>query len=126
MLVAAALLLPIAAQAQFYPQPGYGPNVVIVPPAYPNNGDNTGGGVNMPFQPPQVGQQRLLEMLETGGVEQPPRRTTPQGCVYSGQVYSEGAIVRNEAGRQVCGPRTGAEPDASGQMPLSWRAVPGE
>ena len=120
MLIAAALLLPIAAQAQFYPQPSYGPA-----PAYPNAGDSTGSGYNMPFQPPQVGQQRLLEMLETGGVEQPARRTTPQGCVYSGQVYSEGAMVRNEAGRQVCGPRAGAEPDASGQRPLSWRAVPG-
>ncbi len=126
MLIAAALLLPIAAQAQFYPQPSYGPNVVIVPPAYPNSNDGAGTGYNMPFQPPQAGQQRLLEMLETGGVEQPARRATPQGCVYSGQVYSEGAMVRNEAGRQVCGQRAGAEPDASGQMPLSWRAVPGE
>ena len=80
----------------------------------------------MPFPSPQAGQQRLPEMLETGGVEQPPRQATPQGCIYSGQIYSEGAIVRNEAGRQVCGQRAGAEPDASGQMPLSWRAVPGE
>lgn len=128
--VAMVLLAPIgvstSAQAQYYPPPSYGPNVVIVPPVFPNGGDNTGGGYNMPFQSPQVGQQRLLEMLETGGIEQPVRRPTPQGCVYSGQIYSEGAVVRNDAGRQVCSPRAGAEPDASGQMPLSWHAVPGE
>jgi hypothetical protein len=121
-MIAATLLLPIAAQAQFYPQPSYGSNVVIVPPAYPNGG----GGSTMPIPSPQAGQQRLLEMLETGGIEQPARWTTPQGCVYSGQLYSEGATVRNDAGRRVCGPRAGAEPDDSGQMPLSWRAVPGE
>lgn len=126
IIIAATLLLPIAAQAQFYPQPSYGSNVVIVPPAYPSGGDGTGGGSTMPFQSPQAGQQRLLEMLETGGIEQPARRTMPEGCVYSGQVYSDGAIVRNDAGRQVCGPRAGAEPDGSGQMPVSWRAIPGE
>ena len=126
MLLAATLMLPIAAQAQFYPQPSYGSNVVIVPPVYPNGGNDIGGGTNMPFPSPQAGQQRLLEMLETGGIEQPERRATPAGCIYSGQAYSEGAMVRNEAGRQVCSPRAGAEPDVSGQMPLSWHTVPGE
>ena len=127
--MAVALLLPIGvttgAEAQYSSRPSYGSSIVVVPPTYPS-GDNTGGGYGMPFSSPQAGQQRLLEMLETGGVEQPPRQATPQGCIYSGQIYSEGAIVRNEAGRQVCGQRAGAEPDASGQMPLSWRAVPGE
>ena len=126
--MAVALLLPIAvstgAHAQYPSRPSYGSSIVVVPPTYPG-GDNT-GGYGMPFPSPQAGQQRLLEMLETGGVEQPPRQTTPQGCIYSGQIYSEGAVVRNEAGRQVCGQRAGTEPDASGQLPLSWRAVPGE
>jgi len=98
--------------------------IVVVPPTYPS-GDNS-DGYGMPFPSPQAGQQRLLEILETGGVEQPPRQAAPQGCIYSGQVYLDGAIVRNEARRQVCGQRAAAEPDASGQMPLSWRAVPGE
>ena len=126
--MAVALLLPIAvspvAHAQCPSRPSYGSSIVVVPPTYPG-GDNT-GGYGMPFPSSQAGQQRLLEMLETGGVKQPPHQTTPQGCIYSGQIYSEGAVVRNEAGRQVCGQRAGAEPDASGQMPLSWRAVPGE
>lgn len=112
-------------QAQYPSRPSYGSSIVVVPPTYPG-GDNTGGSYGMPFLSPQAGQQRLLEMLDTGGVEQPPRQAAPQGCIYSGQIYSEGAIVRNEAGRQVCGQRAGAEPDASGQMPLSWRAGPGE
>ena len=128
-MVAMTLLLPMGslatAQAQLYPQPSYGSSVVIVPPAFYGGGD-TGSGNNMPFPSPQAGQRRLLEMLETGGIEQLPRRDTPAGCIYSGQVYSEGAVVRSEAGRQLCGPRAGAEPDASGQMPLSWRAVSGE
>ena len=126
---AMTLLLPIGslaiAQAQVYPQPSYGSNVVIVPPAYPGGG-NTGAGDSMPFPSPQAGQRQLLEMLETGGIEQLPRRDTAPGCIYSGQVYPEGAVVRNEAGRQLCGPRAGAEPDASGQMALSWRPVSGE
>lgn len=126
--MAVTLLLPIGlstgAQAQHPSRSSYGSSIVVVPPTY-SGGDNT-GGYGMPFPSPQAGQQRLLEMLDTGGVEQSPRHATPQGCIYSGQIYSEGAIVRNDTGRQVCGPRTGAEPDASGQMPLSWRAVPGE
>ena len=127
--IAMTVMLPIGispgAQAQYSSRPSYGSSIVVVPPTY-SGVDNTGGGYAMPFPSPQAGQQRLLEMLETGGVEQPSRQATPQGCIYSGQIYSEGAIVRNEAGRQVCGQRAGAEPDASGQMPLSWRAVPGE
>ena len=129
--ITTALLLPIGSmscvQAQPYQQRSLGPSVVIVPPAYPGSDGNTGSGYDMPFPSPQAGQQRLLEMLDTGGIERPSRGiAAPQGCIYSGQIYSEGAMVRNEAGRQVCGPRAGAEPDASGQMPLSWRAVPGE
>lgn len=128
-MVAMTLLLPMGslatAQAQLYPQPSYGSSVVIVPPAFAGGG-NIGGGDNMPFPSPQAGQQRLLEMLETGGIEQLPRRDNAPGCIFSGQVYSEGTVVRNEAGRQLCGPRAGAEPDASGQMPLNWRAVSGE
>ena len=119
----AATLLPAAAYAQLS-QPGYyAPNVVVMPPGYGGYGsaeDNAS-----PFPSPLANQQRLLEMLNTGGIEPPARRTAPQGCIYAGQTYSEGAIVRNEAGRQVCGPHAGAEPDASGQVPLSWRAVPG-
>lgn len=93
------MLLPIIAEARFYTEPSYGSKVVIVPPAYPTGGGNTGIVYNMPFQSPQAGQRRLLEMLETGGVEQPVRRTMQQDYVYSGLVYSEGAIVRREARR---------------------------
>ncbi len=128
-MVAMTLLLPMSslatAQAQLYPQPSYGSSVVIVPPAF-YGGGNTGAGDSVPFPSPQAGQRQLLEMLETGGIEQHPRRDTAPGCIYSGQVYPEGAVVRIEAGRQLCGPRAGAEPDASGQMPLSWRPVSGE
>ena len=129
--VAVVLMVPLAittrAQAQFYPQPSYGSNVVVVPPSYPGGGNGTAGGYDAPFSSPPGDQHRLRDLLETGGVERPNRTSgAPQGCIYSGQIYSEDAVVRNEAGRQVCGPRAGAEPDASGQLPLSWRAVPGE
>ena len=123
----APLAITTRAQAQFYPQPSYGSNVVVVPPSYPGVGPGTTGGYDGPFSSPPGNQHRLRELLETGGVDRPSRTNgAPQGCIYSGQIYSEGAVVRNEAGRQVCGPRAGAEPDASGQLPLSWRAVPGE
>lgn len=130
---AMAVLVPIGvtapAAAQSYMRPSYGQNVIIVPPSYPGYpaGDDTGGGPGLPFLSPQAGQQRLLEMLDTGGIERPARSNdaTPPGCVYSGQIYSEGAIIRSDAGRQVCGPRAGVEPDASGQTPLAWQAVPG-
>lgn len=124
IVIAAALLLPAAAHAQSSQSGYYGRSVAITPPSY--GADSSVESYASPFPSPLARQQRLLEMLNTGGVEQPAHRTVPQGCIYSGQVYSEGAIVRNGAGRQRCDPHAGAEPDASGQLPLSWRAVPGD
>ena len=62
----------------FTARPSYGSSIVVVPPTYQGS-DNTGGGYAMPFPSPQVGQQRLLEMLETGGVEQPPPSSDTAG-----------------------------------------------
>ena len=68
--------------------------------------------------------QRLLETLDTGGIERPAPSTRPPGCIYAGQIYSEGAVVTPTNGeRQTCVPRPGAEPDLSGQMPLAWQSM---
>lgn len=117
------LTLPLAAQAQYYPPVPYGTNgTVIVPPSYP-----AGPGATMPFQSPQAGQQRMLEMLQNGGLERPEqaRPERPRGCIFAGQLYSEGAVVKSEIGLQVCDETNGAPPDARGEPPLRWRVVPG-
>lgn len=124
MMVGALLLvLPMAAQAQYYPPTPYSPNgMVIVPPAYP-----TGPGATMPFPSPQAGQQRMLEMLQNGGLERPDpaRAEPPRGCTFAGQLYSEGAVVKSEIGLQVCDETNAVPPNARGQRPLRWRVVPG-
>ncbi|MDJ0390186.1 hypothetical protein QMO56_18915 [Roseomonas sp. E05] len=129
LLVAVALLLPGMAQAQLpgqnYPYQSYiPPNVVVAPPPFAGSG--AGAGYPLPFETQQMQQQRLLEMLDTGGIARPATAATPPGCVYAGQVYTEGATVRSEGGeRQVCGPRPGARPDLNGQVPLAWQPAPG-
>lgn len=111
LVVAAALLLPGMAQAQLpgqnYPYQSYiPPNVVVTPPPFVGSG--AGSGYPLPFETQQQQSQRLLEMLDTGGIERPAPAATPPGCVFAGQVYTEGATVRSEGGdRQVCGPRPG-------------------
>jgi hypothetical protein len=80
----------------------------------------------MPFQQQQYRTQRLLEMLDTGGIEHPAAAAAPPACVFAGQVFSEGASARGEDGeRQVCAPRPGAQPDAAGPLPLIRQPAPG-
>lgn len=118
----AAVMLPLAAQAQYYPVLPYGPTVTtIVPPSY-----STGPGAAMPFPSPQAGQQRLLELLQNGGVDRPERGSEPsRGCIYAGQLYSEGAVIKSDAGRQMCSKPAGADQDGRGESLLAWRLVPG-
>lgn len=129
MLWVSMLLLPIVARAQipqrYYPQEQfYAPNVVVTPPPFVGGG--AGGGSPLPFETQQIQHQRLLEMLDTGGIERPAPAAPPLGCVFAGQVYTEGATVRSEGGdRQVCGPRPGSRPDLNGQVPLAWQPAPG-
>lgn len=100
------------------------PGVVVTPP--PFTGGEASAGNPLPFETQQMQQQRLLEMLDTGGIERPAPAATPLGCVYAGQVYTEGATVRSEGGdRQVCGPRPGSRPDLNGQVPLAWQPASG-
>lgn len=116
-------VLPTCAQAQYYPPVPYGTNgTVIVPPA-----NSSGPGAAMPFPSPQAGQQRLLELLQHGGLDrsEPARAEPPRGCIFAGQLYSDGAVVKSEVGLQVCGETNAVPPDALGQRPLRWRVVPG-
>lgn len=129
LILASALLVPVLARAQtpaqFYPQQQfYAPNVVVTPPPFVGGGAGT--GYPLPFETQQMQQHRMLEMLDTGGIERPAPTATPPGCVYAGQVYTEGATVRSEGGdRQVCGPRPGSRPDLNGHVPLAWQPAPG-
>ncbi|WP_186374237.1 hypothetical protein [Roseomonas gilardii] len=126
ILLVATLLLPEAAMAQlpgqFGPQQQFlAPNVVVTLPF----AGGTVGANPLPFETQQTQQQRLLEMLNTGGIERPAPAAVAAGCMFAGQIYSEGALVRAEGGdRQVCLPRPGAEPDAAGHLPLAWQAAP--
>jgi hypothetical protein len=128
LLLASALLVPVPAHApapaQFYPQqPYYLPAVPVPPPPFDGG---VLGGDPMPFQQQQYGTQRLLEMLDTGGIEHPAATGAPPAYVFAGQVFSEGASVRGEDGeRQVCAPRPGAQTHAAGQLPLIWQPAPG-
>ena len=128
-LLVAAVLLPGSAMAQvpgqFAPQPQFvAPNVVVTPPAFGFGGGGYGTSSPLPFETQQTQQQRLLETLDTGGIERPAPSTRPPGCIYAGQIYSEGAVVTPTNGeRQTCVPRPGAEPDLSGQRPLAWQSM---
>lgn len=121
--VMGGVVLPACANAQYYRPVPYGTNgTVIVPPAY-----SSGPGAAMPFPSPQAGQQRMLELLQNGGLErsEPPRADSPRGCIFAGQLYSEGAVVKSDVGLQICDETNAVPPDARGQRPLRWRVVPG-
>ena len=124
------LLLLLAGQAQTpiqaqVPSPrSLSPGVLVGP----LQGGGRGGiaGDAIPFAAPQLGPQPLLGPVLLDGIDASGfGGEAAPGCLYAGQAYSEGAIIRNDAGRQVCGQRRGAVPDASGQVPLGWRFIPG-
>lgn len=129
ILLVAALLLPELAMGQasgqFAPQPQFvAPNVIVTPPPYGFGGGGYGASSALPFETQQTQQQRLLETLDTGGIERPAPSARPPGCIYAGQIYSEGAVVTPTNGERLrCVPRPGAEPDLSGQMPLAWQSM---
>ncbi|MGI4952775.1 MAG: hypothetical protein ACRYGM_13325 [Janthinobacterium lividum] len=126
LLLLLAVQAPIQAQIPIQaPSPrSFGPGVLVGP----LQGGGRGGivGDAIPFAAPQFGPQPLLGPIVLDGLDPSSLGgEAAPGCLYAGQAYSEGAVIRNDAGRQVCGPRRGAVPDASGQVPLGWRFIPG-